>query len=284
MRALGRRWYLVAVGLVLTGAMVAGAYVASPPKYNASALVLMLPAKGDVGNGGNPFLMLDGLEQPAGIVAAYFSSEPSRDEVKRVSPDAEYEVGIDDSTRGPVLAVDVTDTSPQAALQTLDFLLQRIPEELSSLQQQVDARGSAVVTSMPLSVDTQSTTDARGTIRAMIAALVVGLVGTVVASFTLDGILLRRRYGAWPVPRADDQDEPDVPVAEPAPAPSPVQQRVDPARQPAARPRPAPAPAVAADRGTRPSAADRDARPSAAEPEDDRPTASGGWSWGEQAS
>ena len=278
-RALGRRWYLVAVGLVLTAAMVAGGYVTSPPKYNASALVLMLPAKGDVGNGGNPFLMLDGLEQPAGIVAAYFSSEPSREEVERVSPDAEYEVGIDDSTRGPVLAVDVTDTSPQAALQTLDFLLLRIPEELSSLQQQVDARGSAVVTSMPLSVDTQAKIDARGTIRTMIAALVVGLVGTVVVSCTLDAFLLRRRYGSWPVPHADDQDEQDpVPAQEPAPGRAPTsasQQPGDPTRQAAPRPRPAPAP-TAASRD--------DPEPPVDQPGTNGSAASSRWSWGEQAS
>lgn len=215
-RALGRRWYFVAVGLLLTSGLVLGAYLVSPPKFHASALVLMLPARSDVGKGGNPFLMLTGLEQPAGILAAYFSSAPARTEVERVSPKAEYEIGIDDSSRGPLLAVDVTDESAAGAMGTLNYLLQQMPAELTKLQQQVDARGSTVVSSMPLSVDVKAERDARGTVRAMIAALVAGLVGTGVVTYALDGMLARRRRAAT----ADEVDEapsepvPDLPPTE----------------------------------------------------------------------
>lgn len=203
-RALGRRWYVVVIGLLLTGGLVFGAYKASPPEYNARALVLLLPPRADVGKGGNPFLLLSGLEQPAGILAAYFSSAPARSDVEAISPTAEYEVGIDDSTRGPVIAIDVTDESPVDTLRVLAYLLDEIPAELARLQQQVDTRGDAIVGSMSLTVDREAEPDLRGTVRLMIAALVVGVVGTGFAAVALDGFLQRRRQRAEGPPSEDE--------------------------------------------------------------------------------
>ena len=193
LRALGRRWYVVLVGLLLTAGMVYGAYKASPPEYNARALVLLLPSQAEVGKRGNPFLQLTGLEQTAGILAAYLSSEPARAEVEGLSPSAEYEVGIDDSTRGPVIAVDVTDETAMDTLKTLDHLLKRIPEELARMQQETAVRKSAVIGSMQLTVDRQPKADIRGTVRLMIAALVVGVVVTGVTAFAIDGLAQRRK-------------------------------------------------------------------------------------------
>ena len=192
-RALGRRWYVVLVGLLLTAGMVYGAYKASPPEYNARALVLLLPSEAEVGRRGNPFLLLSGLEQPAGILAAYLSSASARAEVEELSPNAEYEVGLDDSTRGPVIVVDVTDETAMDTLKTLDHLLRRIPEELARMQQDVDVRESAVIGSMQLTVDRQPKADIRGTVRLMIAALVVGVVVTGVSAFAIDGLAQRRK-------------------------------------------------------------------------------------------
>lgn len=215
LRTLGRRWYIVGLGLLVTCALVFGAYRLSPPKYQASALVLMLPARSEVTQGGNPFLLLDGLEQPAGILTAYFSSEPAQTEVKKISPTAEYEVALDDTTRGPVIAVRVTDESPQSTMKTLNFLLQRLPDELSSLQRQVDARGSTVIGSMPLTVDLQPQMSAKNTVRAMIAGLVAGLLGTVLGAVALDNLLLRRRRrSSWDSLFAEE--ETTAPPASPA--------------------------------------------------------------------
>ena len=192
-KALGRRWYVVVLGLFLSLGLAAGAYNLTPPEYNARALVLLLPGANAVGVGGNPFLALSGLEQPASIVVAYFSSESARAEIERRSPTAEYEVVLDESTRGPVIAVDVTDQSPGAALSTLDFLLTRIPEELARLQGEVDAPAPSVITSMPIAVDDEATRDSSDTIRNVIAAGVVGIVFTGFVAFAIDGLLLRRR-------------------------------------------------------------------------------------------
>ena len=204
LRALVRRWYVVVAGLLATGALAYGALVASPPEFHARGLVLLLPSDAAVGKGGNPFLLLSGLEQPAGILVASFSSAPARAEVQERSPTADYTIGIDDSTRGPVIAVDVTAASAAETMGTLDYLMARIPQELARLQNSVDAPLDTVIGSMTLTVDTNADVSRAATVRMVIAALVVGLVGTAAAGYAVDARIQRRRLGAS---ETSDQDE-----------------------------------------------------------------------------
>jgi hypothetical protein len=213
MRALGRRWYVVLAGLLLTAGLVFGAYKANPPEYNARALVLAIPSKASLGKGGNPLLQLSGLEQPASIVSAYFASEPALAEVARLSPTAEFEVALDDSTRGPVIAVDVTDKTAADTLRVLDHLLTRIPTELQRIQQEADARNGTFIGTMLLVADREAKPDIHGTLRITIAALVVGLVGTGISAFAIDGLMQRRRLSE-PPPDAGSEGKTDDAVPE----------------------------------------------------------------------
>lgn len=194
--ALGRRWYVVVAGILVTGALTYGALISSPPEFHARGLVLLLPSDAAVGKGGNPFLQLSGLEQPAGILVASFSSAPARAEVAERSPTAEYTIGIDDSTRGPVIAVDVTAVSETETMDTLNHLISRIPEELARLQSEVEAPADTAIRSMPLTVDKKADVSRAATIRMVIAALVAGLVGTVAAGYAVDALIQRRRLRA----------------------------------------------------------------------------------------
>ena len=214
MRALGRRWYVVLAGLLLTAGLVFAAYKANPPEYNARALLLVIPSKGSLGKGGNPLLQLSGLEQPASVVAAYFASEPALAEVAQLSPTAEFEVALDDSTRGPVIAVDVTDKTAANTLRVLDYLRTRIPSELQRLQEEADARNGTFVGTMLLVADGEAKPDIHGTLRITIAALVVGLVGTGISAFAIDGIMQRRRLSKLPPGVAGGEGETDDAVPE----------------------------------------------------------------------
>lgn len=193
LRAMARRWYIVLIGLLLTVGLAWTAYQATPPEYKARGLVLLLPGANAVTEGGNPFLALSGLEQPASIVVAYFASTAAQTEVAEVSDSADFSVQLDSSTRGPVIAVEVTDNSAQGTIDTLDYLTQRVPQELERLQSEVGAPASSVITSMPLVIDAEPEADTSGTIRITIAALAVGIVATGAATFALDGVLMRRR-------------------------------------------------------------------------------------------
>jgi len=183
----------VIVGLLATAGLGYAASVTSPPVYAARGLILLLPPEDAVGEGGNPLLSMGGLGLPASILVAYFSSSAVQAEVEAVAPDASYEVSIEESTRGPLLAIDTSDSTGEGALLTLQFLAGEIPATLAQLQDEVDAPLKSAVVSMPLTMDTGAEQDRSETDRLLIVAIGVGLVGTVFAAFTLDRVLLGKR-------------------------------------------------------------------------------------------
>ena len=109
--ALGRRWYVTVAGLFATAALLLGASTLEPPVYTARGLVLLVPSQQMVGKGGNPFLALGGLDLPARVVVAYYESDVAKARFTSGTADSEYVVAIEESTRGPVISVDVTDSS-----------------------------------------------------------------------------------------------------------------------------------------------------------------------------
>ncbi|GAA4721808.1 hypothetical protein APR04_001452 [Promicromonospora umidemergens] len=222
--ALGRQWMVSIAGLLATAALVWGAAAMEPPVHTARALVLLVPSEQAVGKGGNPFLALAGLDLPARVVVAYYESDSAKAQFTSGSPDAEYVVAIEESTRGPVIAVDVTDETPQRALETLDLLTSSIPVELRRLQEEVDAPEDAIVSTIVLAKDERTETDTSGTVRMLIAASGVGLVGTVVGAVATDGMRRSRLRRRTPVtgppvlkPPASKPSDSDPPWNNPAP-------------------------------------------------------------------
>ncbi|PUB29945.1 hypothetical protein C8K30_102323 [Promicromonospora sp. AC04] len=191
--ALGRQWLVLVTGLLATAALAWGVTVVSPPVYTARALVVLVPSEQLVGEGGNPFLALGGLDLPARVVVAYYESDVAHDRFASGSPDAEYVVAIEESTRGPVIAIDVTDATPQATLKTLDQLTASIPVELQRLQDEVDVPKSSIMSTLVLAKDERTKTDSSDMVRLLIAAVSGGLVLTGIAAVGLDGIRRSRR-------------------------------------------------------------------------------------------
>lgn len=196
---LGRQWIVTVAGLIATAALVWGATTVEQPVYTARALVLLVPSEQAVGKGGNPFLALGGLDLPARVVVAYYESDVAKARFTSGSPDAEYVVAIEESTRGPVIAVDVTDATPQRTLETLDLLTSSIPVELERLQAEVDAPQNAIVSTLVLAKDERAAIDTSGTVRMIIAAAGVGLVVTVVGAVAIDGLQRSRARSRMPV-------------------------------------------------------------------------------------
>lgn len=190
--AVRRRWYVVVVGLLATIGLGYVAAVSSPPTYTARGLVLLVPSKAVVGEGGNPLLVMDGLTLPASILVAYYQGEAAQAEAAAVVPTATYEVTIDESTRGPVIAIDVADPTAAGAIEMLDHLAASVPTNLERLQSEVDAPQASTVSAMPLTMDTKATADTSSATRRLIAAVGIGLVGTMLLTAAFDGLLLRR--------------------------------------------------------------------------------------------
>lgn len=191
-RVMVRRWYIVLAGLLLTAGLAYGATVAASSEYTSRALILVLPSEEGVGEDGNPFLALGGLEQPASLVTAYFSSTTAQREVAERSSTATYLVALDEQVRGPVILVQVSDASAEQSLATLDYLTERIPQELRRLQDELRAPESSMLGSMLLQKDVEATEDNSAAVRLIIAAIAVGLLATVFLAHWADGPLTRR--------------------------------------------------------------------------------------------
>lgn len=191
--ALGRRWYVVLVGLLVTAGLSFGATIVAPPQYTARGLILLLPSKQAVGRGGNPLLGLGGLDLPARVLVAHFASQSAQQDISERAPDAEVTVSVDDSTRGPVLAIEVIDSTPQGALDMMNYVADQVPLNLERIQREVGAPEASMVRSVGLTFAGVAEIEYRNLIRAVIASVVFGLALTAFLVFFIDGVLRRRR-------------------------------------------------------------------------------------------
>lgn len=191
---LGRRWYVVALGLLLTLGLAYGALVVTPPAYEARGTILLMPSKEQLSTGGrNPFLQLDALGGPAGIVIARLSGDQARDLVAERAPFAEFGVEADANMRGPGIQAVVSDRSPGETLATLDFVLSLITDTLAQVQAEQGVPKSAIVGSMRLVVDNKAERVTTATVRSVVAALALGLLTTASLVFGIDALAQRRR-------------------------------------------------------------------------------------------
>jgi hypothetical protein len=226
--AVVRRWYVALVGLLLTAGLAYMAASAQPPVYQARGLVVLLPPQEAVGPGGNPFLGLDGLDLPARVVVAYFGSAAAQADIAAAAPGVDVGVTMEESTRGPVIAINASSSAPGAVIKALQFVAGAIPSALDHLQDEVAAPKNSQIRAEPLTMDQRPKLDRKRTIRLIIFTLGLGLAGTGFLTFSLDGMIRRRsavRQGASaPVGRAEpaavnarlrrQPDEPDGDVAE----------------------------------------------------------------------
>lgn len=191
---LKRRWYVMVIGLMLSvGLGLLGVRI-SPPVYLAQGTILLLPSKEQLNAGGrNPFLHLDGLTGPAGIVIVRLDSDQNRAAIEAVSPTADYVVEPDPAMRGPGVLVSVTDRTAEGALATLDFVLDTVTDTLREVQAERSVPSSATVGSMRLVVDVEPEREINGALRMVVAGVGGGLALTAGAMVAIDVLMLRRR-------------------------------------------------------------------------------------------
>ncbi len=108
-------------------------------------------------------------------------------------PDITYQVTIEESTRGPVIAVDVEGPSEEATLEALPSLVQQTLSTLDRLQDEVNAPSSSSVRALLLTTDESATEERGGTVRLAIAAVALGLIMTVLCASAIDGRSRQRR-------------------------------------------------------------------------------------------
>ncbi|MGP3535739.1 hypothetical protein ACTU3I_13155 [Microbacterium sp. RD1] len=193
LRALQRRWYVLLVGLIVTGLLGLWAWQATPPTYVAHGTQLLLPPAAQVEAGTrNPLLELSSLDAPASLIIGQLDGQAVREQVVEESPDAEYVVETDPSLRGPTVLVTMSDTTAKKALASLEYVLNLVPGTLEQLQADLEVPAPAIVTSMRLTTDLEPEPEYSNTLRTLVVAIGAGLVVTIVLAVALDGLLRRR--------------------------------------------------------------------------------------------
>jgi hypothetical protein len=190
--ALLRRWRLSVFGLLLTVALLGGAYVAVPPQYTAKAAVLLVPPSDSVGN--NPYLNLGALGGLNNVLAQALTDSSTTDALSAKGLSTNYTITSDAASSGPIVIINGTAKTGAGALAVVNELVARLPTTLQKLQQSAGVISQkSYVTSTILSPPDAPVAVRKSQTRAVIAAGVAGLVLTFLLVAAAERIGIRRR-------------------------------------------------------------------------------------------
>jgi hypothetical protein len=192
-----RQWPIAIAGLIATVVLCAATMRLVGPSYSAKASLVLTPpptapTATTTGNP-NPYLQLNGLGGLADIFSLAMTSSSSHATLQKEGFVGSYTVARDTLSDGPIVIVTAKAKTPERALADLGMVLKMAGPQLRAVQanQVPDTKNLASTT--VVARDTQASASRKSQIRALAIALVVGLVGTVLAVSVVDMIAQRRR-------------------------------------------------------------------------------------------
>lgn len=202
--AIRRLWILSLLLAVLVGAAVFMVMRSTPPTYEYSASMLLLPPdikraelEGEQGyTRANPLFYLGSLTQTRDILIGAMSAKDVREAIEEKYPDTTYTTSDDALSSGPVLVLDVQSTDERQGSEALDSLAAAVPDELRKLQKGVGVKKDAMIQAHALTRDETPTVSQTARVRQGIMA---GAALTVVGLFLiglLDALRAQRRARA----------------------------------------------------------------------------------------
>ncbi|HVQ96199.1 MAG TPA: hypothetical protein VMU51_34595 [Mycobacteriales bacterium] len=190
-----RHWLVVLNGAVLTIGATVALFVAVPPTYQAtSSSVLLVPAQPGATEAGqlNPYL---GFGSSLGIVAQItarrMNNPATGEKLTKQGATAAYLVDIVPGD-APMLSVTATSQDEQAALRTAKIVNSAISTELRDSQVALGAPTNLLIQTSPVTTATQAVLKRGSQIRALAAALVLGIAGTIISAFIAESVRVRR--------------------------------------------------------------------------------------------
>lgn len=196
-RALRRRWYLVVVLLILTGAATYLVAQRVGPTYEATGTTLVFPpsetrSTDELLTRGNPYLNLSGVNQARDVMVRSLTSKSVGDEFgERFGPDTSYEVVPDYTNSAPIILFTVESTDPETSIAALAMLMDKVPLGLKEIQAGLDLPAAQQVSSQVLTADERPTTLHKAQLRSSILAaavctglglLLIGLIDVLLAA------------------------------------------------------------------------------------------------------
>lgn len=186
LRVLGRRRWVLLVGLLAVVAAVGYAATSAKPQYTATATVLLTaPAA-------NPYLdVAQQLDVLARSTAAEDSDQATSTRLAAAGATSLYTISLDEVNR-TALFVKATDRDAPTAVRTILAVERQIQTTLLARQAQLRVPAAATISSRPLAVPVvQAFNKTRN--RLLLVAGGGAIAGTVVVAYLLEGLDRRRR-------------------------------------------------------------------------------------------
>jgi hypothetical protein len=188
-----RRWYIVLAGILVTAAGGLFVWTTVPPSYQATSTAVLLPPSSLVGDKGNPYLYMGGLEQALTVLTVRLSSTEVAGPLLQGHKDLTYSVEKDPTSPGPILHISATGNSQESAMQLLDRVIQVIPGNLQLMQDQLRIPSFSRVEVMTIVQDHTAAVLIKDQLRVLLAAISGGLALTVLVTALLDRVMISRR-------------------------------------------------------------------------------------------
>jgi hypothetical protein len=194
---------VTAPAALLTVIGLVAAFQLSSPTYEATGSVVLLspPEPPDVTGrpesasapdvGQNPFARYGDLSVVADILARVMDSDSKRAEFESEGV-TDYAVVANRLQRGPVVEVTGQGPNPEAATRSAELVLAEVDTVLSELQRDEGADPDYFVNTAPLDPPSTATAMYGSTLRAEIAALALGVLGTLGLAVLAEALARRR--------------------------------------------------------------------------------------------
>lgn len=190
---LRRRWYLVIIGLLLSGLLAWYVFTLVPVSYSARLSVLLLPPQTVTGEGENPFLNLSGMAPAMDVLTRRVDADAVRTQLEEQYPDAGYVVFADSSTSGPIVVAETTAPTAGVALEVLEEINGELVTSLDSMQADLGVPAPARITLTDVSVDSKATLDTTNRTQFVLAAGVGSFGILILLIGVIDGLIMARR-------------------------------------------------------------------------------------------
>lgn len=205
-KSLLRRWYAVVLCLALTAGGAYFIYKTVPPTYESTANIVLIPPDSLVTEEGNPYLFMGGLDQAVSVLVVKLNSAEVSDEL--VTPGTDYEVVADTRAPGPLIAITTVGATAEQSAALRDEILLRLPDELETMQDQLNVADEARIQMMTVVQSAEPTKLVKEQMRTLLGVIAVGLAGTVIIAAVLDRWTLAR--AARKAATEEEEEDPDV--------------------------------------------------------------------------
>lgn len=218
--AMIRRWYIMLLGLLLTAGLSWIVQERVPVTYQATGSQVLMPPSATVGTEGNPYLYLGGMSQALDVLIRHATAVEVVTPVLENFPQTNYSVEADRSTSGSILVVTAQGPTPEETLDVLHAAMDEVPAALKAMQDELAISDKLRINVRTVVVDRQATKDDQSQMRLTILAAGGGIVGTIVLTAMVDGLLIGRsrarhadgEQGARPESGGSEDKDPGLPA------------------------------------------------------------------------